>query len=242
MDTFIAVSTPVAEDTRNLLGERLRGRPVFVVPNGIDVERWRPPEPEERERARREVGVKNEVVILYLGRMTERKQAHRIPVMVREALRRSGIPKNKVRLIMVGNGPMRPVLERNLRETGVGEITDLYDFMERGRLLPLYWAADMVLTPGILEAFPVVGLEAMATGKPVIGRKESGISDMIVNGVTGLLAESEEGMVENLAVAIQERDKLVAMGGREARSAPRGNSRGRLCWIDCWACTDARWI
>ncbi|ASJ04337.1 glycosyltransferase family 4 protein [Thermococcus barossii] len=212
IDTFVAVSTPVAEDTRNLLGNKLNGRPVVVVPNGIDVRKWRPPEPEERERARRNLGVRNEIVVLYLGRMTERKQAHRIPVMVREALKRSGIPKSKVKLVMIGNGPMRPVLERNLRETGIGEITELYDFMERGRLLPLYWAADLVLMPGILEAFPVVGLEAMATGNPVIGRNESGLSDMVLNGITGLLAVSEEGMAENLAEVFQDREKLVAMG------------------------------
>ena len=212
VDTFIAVSTPVASDTRRLLGNGLNGRPVFVVPNGIDVRKWRPPEPEEREKARRDLGARDEVVILYLGRMTERKQAHRIPFMVREALRRSNFPKRKVKLVMIGNGPMRPTLEENLRKTGIGEITELYDFMERGRLLPLYWAADLVLMPGILEAFPVVGLEAMATGNPVIGRNESGLSDMVLNGKTGLLAVSEEGMAENLARALQDREMLVEMG------------------------------
>ncbi|NJE75674.1 glycosyltransferase family 4 protein [Thermococcus sp. ES12] len=221
IDTFVAVSTPVAEDTRNLLGNKLNGRPVVVVPNGIDVRKWRPPEPEERERARRDLGVRDEIVVLYLGRMTERKQAHRIPVMVREALKRSGVPKSKVKLVMIGNGPMRPVLERNLRETGIGEITELYDFMERGRLLPLYWAADLVLMPGILEAFPVVGLEAMATGNPVIGRNESGLSDMVLNGITGLLAVSEEGMAENLAEVFQDREKLIAMGVEARKRAEK---------------------
>ncbi|NJE30887.1 glycosyltransferase family 1 protein [Thermococcus sp. 18S1] len=225
IDTFVAVSTPVAEDTRNLLGNKLNGRPVVVVPNGIDVRKWRPPEPEERERARRDIGVRDEIVVLYLGRMTERKQAHRIPVMVKEALKRSGIPKSKVKLIMVGNGPMRPVLERNLRETGIGEITELYDFMERGRLLPLYWAADLVLMPGILEAFPVVGLEAMATGNPVIGRNESGLSDMVVQGITGLLAVSEEGMANNLARAFEEPELLVEMG-----VAARERARREFSW------------
>ncbi|NJE09983.1 glycosyltransferase family 4 protein [Thermococcus sp. MAR1] len=212
IDTFVAVSTPVAEDTRNLLGNKLNGRPVLVVPNGIDVKKWRPPEPEEREKARRNLGVRDEIVVLYLGRMTERKQAHRIPIMMKEALKRSEVPKTKVKLIMIGDGPMRPLLEKNLRETGIGEITELYDFMERGRLLPLYWAADLVLMPGILEAFPVVGLEAMATGNPVIGRNESGLSDMVLHGITGLLAVSEGGMADNLAEAFQNRERLVAMG------------------------------
>ena len=212
IDTFVAVSTPVADDTRRLLGNRLNGRPVVVVPNGIDVNKWRPPEPEEREKARRDLGAGKEIVSLYLGRMTERKQAHRIPFMVKNALKKSGLPKKRVRLVMIGNGPMRQVLERNLRETGIGEITELYGFMERGRLLPLYWAADLVLMPGILEAFPVVGLEAMATGNPVVGRNESGLSDMVLHEKTGLLAVSEEGMAESLARVFQDREMLVEMG------------------------------
>lgn len=212
VDTFIAVSTPVAEDTQQLLGSALKGRPIVVVPNGIDVRKWRPPEPEERERARRNLGVEDEVVILYLGRMTERKNAHRIPLMVRKALERSNLPSWKVRLVMIGNGPMRPILEENLRRTGMGRVTELYDFMERGRLLPFYWAADLVLMPGVLEAFPVVGLEAMATGNPVVGRNESGVSDMVLHDKTGLLADSEEGIVENLAEIFENRDRLVEMG------------------------------
>ncbi|WP_297464902.1 glycosyltransferase family 4 protein [Thermococcus sp.] len=212
VDTFIAVSTPVAEDTQQLLGSALKGRPIVVVPNGIDVRKWRPPEPEERERARRNLGVEDEVVILYLGRMTERKNAHRIPLMVRKALERSNLPPWKVRLVMIGNGPMRPILEENLRRTGMGRVTELYDFMERGRLLPFYWAADLVLMPGVLEAFPVVGLEAMATGNPVVGRNESGVSDMVLHDKTGLLADSEEGIVENLAEIFENRDRLVEMG------------------------------
>ena len=216
IDTFIAVSTPVARDTRELLGESLKDRHVLVLPNGIDTDKWRPPEPEERESARRGLGLRDELVILYLGRMTERKQAHRIPFMLREALKQSKIPKRNVRLIIVGNGPMRPLLEKNLKTTGIGEITEIYDFMERGRLLPLYWASDVVLMPGILEAFPVVGLEAMATGRMVIGRNESGLSDMVVNGVTGLLAKSEKEMAEKIAWALNNRE-LVQVMGEEGR-------------------------
>jgi len=221
VDTFIAVSTPVANDTRELLGHKLNGRPVVVVPNGIDVKKWRPPDSNEREWARRDLGVRDEIVLLYLGRMTERKNAHRIPFIVREALRKSNLPKSKVRLVMIGDGPMRPALEGNLRKTGLGEVAELYDFMERGRLLPLYWASDLVLMPGILEAFPVVGLEAMATGNPVIGRNESGLSDMVLNGKTGLLAVSEEGMAENLARAFQDREMLVEMGVEARKRAEK---------------------
>ncbi|WP_457741456.1 glycosyltransferase, partial [Thermococcus sp.] len=69
---------------------------------------------------------------------------------------------------------------------------------------------------GILEAFPVVGLEAMATGRMVIGRNESGLSDMVVNGVTGLLATSEGEMAKSIAWALTN-PELVRVMGEEGR-------------------------
>ncbi|NJE06448.1 glycosyltransferase family 1 protein [Thermococcus sp. M36] len=235
VDTFIAVSTPVAEDTRELMGRALKNRPVVVIPNGIDVKKWRLPETEEREKARRDIGVRDELVILYLGRMTERKQAHRIPFMIKKALEESGFPKKKLRLVMIGDGPMRPLLEKNLVQTGVGEVAELYGFMERGRLLPVYWAADVVLMPGILEAFPVVGLEAMATGTPIVGRNESGLSDMVVHGVTGLLADSEEGMARNLAEVLRNPEVLADMGVEARKRAEKEFSweviLRRILWV-----------
>ncbi|NJE84655.1 glycosyltransferase family 1 protein [Thermococcus sp. CX2] len=216
VDSFIAVSTPVAEDTKKLLGKRLNGRPVVVVPNGIDVEKWRPPEPEEREKAREMLGLSDEIALLYIGRMTERKQAHRLPFVISSALKLSGLSKDKIRLIAVGNGAMRPKLEENLHITGLAERTVLFDFLPREKVRELYWAADVVLMPGMLEAFPIVGLEASATGRAIVGRNESGLSDLIVDGLTGFLGNSEEELSQKLAEVISNGD-IIERIGREAR-------------------------
>jgi 1,2-diacylglycerol 3-alpha-glucosyltransferase len=217
VDHFIAVSTPVARDTERLIGELRKERPVTVIPNGIDTERWRPPEPEEREEIRRRLGVRDEIVLFYVGRMTERKLAHRLPFVIARAIERSGIERRAVRFIAVGEGEKRKELERNVMAAGLEEITDLFNFLPRERIRELYWAADVVLMPGILEAFPVVGLEAMASGRPVVGRVESGLSDMIVDGLTGYLAGSEEEMAEKLAILLEnpELGKKMGIAGRK---------------------------
>lgn len=216
VDSFVAVSTPVARDTKQLLGKRLNGRPVLVVPNGIDVEKWRPPEPEERERARRKLGLSDEIVLFYTGRMTERKQAHRLPFIISRALKSSGVSEEKIKLIAVGNGEMRAEFEENLRKTGLGSRAMVFDFLPRERLLEFYWAADVVLMPGILEAFPMVGLEASATGRMIVGRNESGLSDLILDGTTGFLGDSEEEVAQKLGEVLSDPEIIEKMG-REAR-------------------------
>jgi len=226
IDTFIAVSRPVARDTLQLLGESLEGRRVVVVPNGIDTEKWRPPEPEEREKARRALGISDEIVLFYTGRMTERKNAHRLPLIVSKALELSGMARDKVRLLIVGNGEMREKLVENLKKTGLGENTVLFDFLPRERLLEFYWASDIVMVPGILESFSIVGLEASATGRMVVGRDRSGISDLILDGVTGLLGHTEEEVSKKLAWALENPDLVEKMGAEARRRALRNFSWG----------------
>jgi len=161
VDHFIAVSTPIARDTERVLGDWLAGRPITVIPNGIDTKAWRPPEPEERERARKKLGVEDEVVLFYVGRMTSRKMAHRLPFVIKRALQLSNLPKEKILFLAVGEGEKRAELEENIRRAGLEDVSRLFSFLPRDELPEFYWAADVVLMPGILEAFPVVGLEAM---------------------------------------------------------------------------------
>lgn len=218
MDAFIAVSSPVAEDTRRLLGRSLGDRIVTTIPNGIDVEYWRPAEEEEREKARIRLNIRDdEIALLYVGRMTERKQAHRLPMVILRALEMCKMSKNRIKVIIIGNGPMKASLEKNLEITGLRERTILMDFMPREELREIYWAADVVLMPGMLEAFPIVGLEASATGKLIVGRNESGLSDLIVDGQTGFLSHSEAELSQKLAVVLSETELIPKMG-REARA------------------------
>ncbi|MDV3104059.1 glycosyltransferase family 4 protein [Thermococcus waiotapuensis] len=216
VDFFVAVSTPVARDTKRLLGKRLNGRPVLVVPNGIDVEKWRPPEPEEREKARRKLGLSDEIVIFYTGRMTKRKQAHRIPFIVAQALKSSGVSKDRIKLIAVGNGEMRAEFEKNLKMTGLDSRANVFDFIPRERLLEFYWAADVVLIPGILEAFSIVGLEGSATGRMVVGRNGSGLSDIVLDGTTGFLGNSEGEIAQKLGNVLAD-PELIERIGKKAR-------------------------
>ncbi|WP_457741645.1 glycosyltransferase family 4 protein [Thermococcus sp.] len=224
VDHFIAVSTPIARDTERVLGNWLAGRPVTVIPNGIDTEAWRPPEPEERERARKKLGIGDEVVLFYVGRMTSRKMAHRLPLVIKRALQLSSIPKEKILFLAVGEGEKRAELEENIRRTGLGEVSMLFSFLPREKLPEFYWASDVVLMPGILEAFPVVGLEAMASGRPIVGRNESGLSDMVIKGVTGFLGNSEEELAFYLSKVLSDESLREKMGFESRKMVERNFS------------------
>lgn len=106
-----------------------------------------------------------------------------------------------VRVAIVGSGPERGRLERLARELRLKERVHFYGKQPPDRLHRLMAAADVFVLPSWREGFGIVYLEAMALGRPVIGCRGQGISDVIEDGVNGLLVEPRHP--DGLAAAIR---------------------------------------
>jgi len=188
VDAFVAVSRRVAEDTRRLLN--INGHPLYIVPNAVDPSFWRPPEAEERARARRMLKIPEErFTVLAVGRFTRRKRIHVVPRIVAEAAKRAA---KRLHVVIVGDGPLAELVKDEARKYSNYIDVRVLGFVERPRLREIYWATDVAIVPARLEAFSITALEAMACGVPVIGFKESGVSDVVADGITGFLVESDE--------------------------------------------------
>jgi glycosyltransferase involved in cell wall biosynthesis len=223
VDVIISVSTPVADDTRRVLGSRLSRRiPIVVIPNAVDTSFWRPPEPEERRQARRELGLSDsEFVVLSIGRLTRRKRIHAAPKIAALASRKA---KRRLTLLLVGDGPLRSVVKRAVdiySSTADGLRVVWKGFIERRRLRFFYWAADIVLIPGLQEAMPITALEAMACGRPVVGFKGTGLEDVATNSLTQLLASSDEDAASIIARLSADSDTLAKLSYESALQASR---------------------
>ncbi|KSW12241.1 hypothetical protein CF15_05670 [Pyrodictium occultum] len=210
VDAFIAVSRKVAEDSRRLL--RLDGHPLYIVPNAVDPSFWRPAEDEERARARRALGIPEEsFTVATVGRFTRRKRIHVVPRIVAEAARKTG---QAINLVIVGDGPLADLVAEEARRYSREVRVMILGFVERERLREIYWASDLLVVPARLEAFSITALEAMACGVPVIGFRESGISDVIEDGSTGFLVDSDEEAAEKAALLALDEDLRARMEHR----------------------------
>jgi glycosyltransferase involved in cell wall biosynthesis len=223
VDVIISVSTPVAADTRRVLGARLSRRiPVVVVPNAVDTSFWRPPEPEERRRARRSLGLgEDDFVVLTVGRLTLRKRIHAAPRIAALAARRS---KRRLTLVVVGDGPLRSVMEKSVKVYPMlvdGLRIVWRGFVDRRRLRDFYWASDVVLIPGLREAMPITALEAMACGRPVVGFKGTGLEDVASDSLAELLASSDDEAADIIAGLQRDPDKLAKLSSGAALTAAR---------------------
>ncbi|MGE5549324.1 MAG: glycosyltransferase family 4 protein [Bacteroidota bacterium] len=185
---IIAVSRAVADDC--LAAGFTAGR-VKVVPNGVDVARFRPGIP-PASRAR--LGLPPEVsVVVLTGRLSKEKGCLHALAALLPLLR-----EDALHLVILGDGEERGRLERLAAKNGAG---DRVLFLgQQPDVRPFLALADAVVSPGPREAFGLATLEAMAMGRAVVAVDAGGVPEVIEDGRDGLLVPPGDGLA--LAAAV----------------------------------------
>jgi glycosyltransferase involved in cell wall biosynthesis len=159
--------TALSEFSRSILAQRypdVLGR-LTLIPGGVDTARFAPAA--DRVAARAELGfARDETVVVSVRRMAPRMG---LPELVRAVacLRRD---HPGLRLVLVGDGILRPTIEAEIARLGVGEAVTLAGRVDDEALVRHYQAADLFALPTqAYEGFGMVTLEALACGTPVVG-------------------------------------------------------------------------
>jgi len=161
--------------------------PIHVIPNGVDVERFRPPDAAERSQARSALGIDDErTVAVFVGHEYERKG---LPLVI-EGLRRAA----GVTLVVVGGSPdMIRHAESEARELGVADRVRFVGTHDDP--VPFLWAADTLVLPSAYEANALVLLEALACGLPVVATRVGFAPDLVRDGENGHLVDRDAASV-----------------------------------------------
>jgi glycosyltransferase involved in cell wall biosynthesis len=155
--------------------------------------------------------------ILFVGRLHEGKG----PQLLVEAAARM---KVAAELLFVGDGPDEQALRARARELGVSErcrfIVGRETVVTRGELSQLYLDANVVAVPSIWgDPAPLVRLETMAHGRPLVGFDAGGVSSCIEHGVTGFVVPRLD--VGELAARLDEVAGDPALAEKMGRAALR---------------------
>jgi glycosyltransferase involved in cell wall biosynthesis/O-antigen ligase/aminoglycoside phosphotransferase (APT) family kinase protein len=130
-----------------------------------------------------------------------------IPVLL-AACRRLLDDGMNVRCDVVGEGPMRPQLEREIHRLGLEQCVRLLGAKPQHEVRallaerPIFVLSSVVMPDGWMEGIPVALMEAMASGAAVVTSRISGIPELVENGVSGVLVE--QGDPDALARAIRQ--------------------------------------
>ncbi len=204
-DAVTAVSAYLRDETDRVFGPT---RPIDVIPNFVDLERFRPGKDPVRRAA---FAQPSQAVLVHVSNFRPVKRAvSLVEILAQVAKHRDCV------LLMAGDGPDRAACEARARELGVrGRVRFLGAQAEVERILPL---ADLFLLPSEYESFGLAALEAMACGTPPLAFVAGGLPEVITDGVDGVLAPScDDAALARAAVALLEDPARLAATGLAAR-------------------------
>jgi glycosyltransferase involved in cell wall biosynthesis len=185
---------------------------VSVLPNEIDLDRYRPPTEAERVAARAELGIEeNDKVVLALHRLSPLRQTLRYVPSVPEHVV-AAVPE--ARFLIAGGGPEEPALRRRLARSSLGDRVRLIGSVPHQAIPRLYQSADAFFMPSYTEGFPRVLLEAMAFAVPFAATDVGGVREIVPDVYRPRLADREcpEALARALIEILTDRNSARALG------------------------------
>lgn len=206
----IIATTKVYTRLSSILGKY--DRKVCVIPNGVDTQRFNPGV--DGESVRTKHNLCGCLVILFVGALTTWHSYKGVDLLLR-AFSEVGKKYDTARLLIAGSGSLVPLYKRMAKELGLSDKVIFAGRVNEEQLSSYYAASDVFVLPSkdYSEGYGLVLLEAMASGKPVIGSAVGGIVDVISQGETGLLvAPSSTAISEAVVELLENEDKRLKMG------------------------------
>ncbi|MDD2287195.1 MAG: glycosyltransferase family 4 protein [Paludibacter sp.] len=204
-DVIVSVSRHRANELLEMIPSKNRfdvQKKIKIIPMGVDVSDLMDENEIKNLRARHNIEQKN--VILFVGRLVEVKGCKYL-IQAMNLITRSF---DDVILLIVGNGPLENELRSLVKEYQLDNYIRFEGFVNPEQIHEYYSIADLLVFPSIVdssgfdEGLPVVLLEALAFGKPIVSTKVKGALEVIKDGQNGVFVE--EKSPEQIAEKIKE--------------------------------------
>jgi len=163
---------------------------------------------------REELGFSSDAVVLgIIARLIKQKGISTLLEAFAEAFAQN----DRLRLIVAGEGELRPALERIVRKKKLDPAVRFLGY--RNDVAAVLASLDIFVHPSLWEGFGLAILEAMAAGKPVIATNVSAIPELVLDGYTGILVPPEDPA--KLSRAITTLSRNVALRQRYGENGRR---------------------
>jgi glycosyltransferase involved in cell wall biosynthesis len=206
-DIELGVSHSIVTGLDSRPGARILNRKASVMYNAVDLAKFKQQSPDPRKRLELGLGP-SDLVVGSVGRLSKEKNFS----MLLNAIPRVIAQKPEARFLIIGEGPLRDDLRSQAERLG---LTPAVIFAgARSDVDALYPLMDLFVLPSLGEGLPLVILEAMASGVPVLATDVGGSRELVLPGRTGWLTPSEDpiALAESILAALadpQERINLA---------------------------------
>jgi glycosyltransferase involved in cell wall biosynthesis len=212
---FDGLAVPSQAMTYRLHRAAAQGR-LCCIPNGIDIERWRQAV-ESAQDLRSELNISSEVFVIGLvGRLSPEKGHH----LVLQALAEGpGSDLGEIQLLIAGDGPLEADLKAEVQRLGLRAMVRFLGYWQE--MPRLYKTLDLLVLPSYRDTAPLVILEAMAAGVPVISTSVGEAAARLQRGAGMIIAPGQPTAIREAILQLREhpeqRTSMIEQGVRRVR-------------------------
>jgi len=216
VDKFIVVAQHLERKLVQI--HKISPHKVVKIYNGVDIEKYNY-NLQAATLLRKEMNIGPDFLLIgAIGRLTWEKG---LPYFI-EAIKKMSDGRrqaaDKVKYLIVGEGELEENLREKVKSLKLEEKVIFAGFRKDVR--EILGAIDILVLSSLREGFPMIILEAMAMGKPIVAANIEGVNESIVDGVTGILVppKDSEALAGAILTLIKDKDRAGRMGqaGREA--------------------------
>jgi len=150
-----------------------------IIYNGIDIDTFKP--------APKSHPNKYKTIIT----ITKMRPVKNLELLLNAFSRLSSDFQDTTKLVVVGDGPCRQNLEKLVKDLKIESKVQFVGFVSHANVVSYLQNADLFCLTSLSEGLPVAMLEAMACGLPVIATNVGGVPEAVIDGISGLLVESD---------------------------------------------------
>lgn len=168
--------------------------------------------------------------LLYVGRLAAAKG---LPILL-QSIATLKINHPDLSLIVVGDGGERAELEATVERLEIAQHVEFVGYKSRAEVRDYLLQSDMLVLPSFAEGVPVVLMEAMAAGVPVVSTRIAGIAELVEEGVSGFLVPPGDVACLNecISTLLQDRQLRAQFGAAgRAKVAAEFNINLEVQWL-----------
>lgn len=186
---------------------------VYTVPSGICVDAFIEEDAASRKELRDSLGISdNECIMIYIGRLAKEKNIESIFVFLSEQC-----DKNQ-RMLIVGDGPYREDIQNKAKEMGIYDRLIFTGMVSPDRIASYYKAGDIFVSASNSETQGITYMEAMASGLPLLCKRDECLTDVIRQGINGFMYTNEKDFSQYLSKLAEDEEYRKSIGNEARKS------------------------
>lgn len=181
--------------------------PIRIIPTGLDLERFTPVrKDEELDRIRHLHGIKKDVpTLIYVGRLGKEKNLTEIVDFL------SRYEEKNFQFIIVGDGPDRAEIEAHVRNSRIAAKTIFTGMIRQEEIGIYYQLGNLFLSASTSETQGLTYIEAMASGTPLLCRRDKCLDGVVEDGENGFLFESGDEFCSKIEYFFSHREEWPSL-------------------------------